>query len=101
MLFGRIQRSTVELMILWVKVEAFVCPKPWANALKGVSKKQLQPKLSIDLAVLALAPDHADLKGITLTTSETTHAHGTTPFGDINVLYLKVGGAKVGWELES
>lgn len=50
----------------------------------------------IKLAVLPLATDHAGLKGITLATGETAHAHGTNPFGDFDVLCLKIVSAKDG-----
>ena len=41
-------------------------------------------------AVTPVASDHAGLKGIALTTGETAHTNGTTPFGDLDVFGFEV-----------
>ncbi len=44
----------------------------------------------IDFAVFSVASDHAGLKGIALSTDETAHTNGTTPFGDLDVFGFEV-----------
>ena len=50
----------------------------------------------VNLAVTALATDHAGFEGITLAPGEAAHTHRAAPFGNLDVFGLQVLGGKDG-----
>ena len=50
----------------------------------------------VNLAITALAADHAGFERITLAAGEAAHAHSATPFGDLDVFGLQVLGGEDG-----
>ena len=52
--------------------------------------------VKVNLAITALAADHAGFEHITLAAGEAAHAHSATPFGDLDVFGLQVLGGEDG-----